>query len=45
MWPTVYLSDKKGYVRSWWMGELNWAGQEGEKILRKRIEELLQEPE
>ena len=43
MWPTVYLIDKQGYVRFWWMGELNWQGFEGEKLMRKRIEELLAE--
>jgi hypothetical protein len=30
MWPTVYLLDKQGYVRYWWLGELNWQGQDGE---------------
>lgn len=44
MWPSVYLIDKQGYVRYWWLGELNWEGAEGEKILRGRIEELLAEP-
>ncbi len=43
MWPSVYLIDKRGYVRFWWLGELNWEGAEGEKILRGRIEELLAE--
>lgn len=43
MWPTVYLVDKQGYVRYWWLGELNWQGAEGEKICRQRIEELLAE--
>lgn len=43
MWPSVYLIDKRGYVRYWWLGELNWQGQEGEKMLRKRIAELIAE--
>lgn len=43
MWPTVYLVDKHGYVRYWWMGELTWQGADGEKIMRQRIEELLAE--
>jgi hypothetical protein len=43
MWPTVYLIDKHGYVRYWWMGELNWEGAEGEKLFRRHIEELLAE--
>ena len=43
MWPSVYLIDKSGYVRYWWFGELKWQGNDGEKILRQRIEELLAE--
>ena len=44
VWPSVYLIDKKGRVRFWWYGELNWEGIEGEKFMRQRIEELLAEP-
>jgi peroxiredoxin len=43
MWPSVYLIDKHGYIRYWWYGELNWQGAEGERIMRRRIEELLAE--
>lgn len=43
MWPSVYLIDKKGFVRHWWYGELNWEGGDGEKYMRDRIEELLAE--
>ncbi len=43
MWPSLYLIDKKGYVRYAWYGELNWKGAEGEKIMRQRIEQLLAE--
>lgn len=43
MWPSTYLIDRRGYVRYWWLGELNWEGQTGEKQLRQRIEELLGE--
>ena len=43
MWPSVYLIDKNGYIRYWWYGELNWQGAEGEKLLRQRIDELLDE--
>jgi peroxiredoxin len=43
MWPTVYLIDKTGRLRTYWMGELNWEGQTGEAQIRKRIEELLAE--
>ena len=43
MWPSVYLIDKRGAVRYWWYGELNWQGSDGEKYMRERIEELLAE--
>ncbi|HVW38706.1 MAG TPA: redoxin domain-containing protein [Pirellulales bacterium] len=43
MWPSTYLIDKRGYVRYWWYGELNWQGAEGEKFMRSKIEELLAE--
>lgn len=45
MWPSVYLVDKRGYVRYWWYGELNWQGAGGEKIMRDRIEQLIAEPQ
>lgn len=44
-WPSVYLVDKRGYVRFWWYGELNWEGAKGEEFLRKKIEELAAEKE
>ena len=43
MWPTVYLIDKKGYLRRWWQGEMNWQGTSGEKQMRETIEQLLAE--
>ena len=43
MWPTVYLIDKKGFLRRWWQGELNWQGATGEQQLRQNIEQLLAE--
>jgi peroxiredoxin len=43
VWPAVYLIDKRGFVRYWWYGELNWQQTEGEKWMRRRIEELLTE--
>ncbi|MEM6473439.1 MAG: redoxin domain-containing protein, partial [Planctomycetota bacterium] len=42
-WPTVYLIDKEGFIRRWWEGEMNWKGAEGEKDMRKTIEQLLAE--
>ncbi len=43
VWPSVYLIDKKGRIRCWWYGELNWEGAKGEKLMRERIEALLAE--
>ncbi len=43
MWPTVYLIDKKGFIRRWWQGEMNWQGTPGEKQMRQTIEILLAE--
>lgn len=43
MWPTVYIVDKNGYIRSWWQGELNWQGATGDKTIEKLIDELLAE--
>jgi len=43
IWPAVYLIDKKGHVRYWWYGELNWQGTDGEKFMREKIVELLAE--
>lgn len=45
MWPSVYLVDKRGRVRYWWYGEMNWQGTQGEKFMRQKIEELLAENE
>lgn len=43
MWPSVYVLDKRGYLRYFWPGELNWRGQNGEERLAAWIEELLAE--
>lgn len=43
MWPTVYLIDKKGFIRRWWQGEMNWKGTPGEQQMRQTIEMLLEE--
>lgn len=43
MWPTVYLIDKKGFIRRWWQGEMNWNGNPGEADMRQTIEQLLAE--
>ena len=44
MWPSVYLVDKRGYLRYFWPGELKWKGATGDQWMRERIEELLAEP-
>lgn len=44
MWPSVYLIDKRGYLRQFWPGELNWQGNNGEKYMREWIEKLIAEP-
>jgi thiol-disulfide isomerase/thioredoxin len=41
MWPSVYVLDQRGYLRYFWPGELKWQGNDGEKIMRQRIEQLL----
>jgi peroxiredoxin len=43
MWPTVYIVDKKGYIRFWWQGELNWQGATTDKKVEAIIEQLLKE--
>ncbi|AMV33319.1 Thiol-disulfide oxidoreductase YkuV [Pirellula sp. SH-Sr6A] len=43
MWPTVYVVDKRGYIRLWWQGELNWEGATGDKQIEELVTELLRE--
>ena len=43
IWPAVYLIDKRGFVRYWWYGKLNWKGTEGEACMRYKIRELIAE--
>jgi peroxiredoxin len=43
MWPCVYVIDKKGYVRYWWQGELNWDGATGDKTIEAEVSRLLAE--
>ena len=45
MWPTVYVIDKKGYIRFWWQGELNWQGATVDKRIEDIVEKLLSENE
>jgi peroxiredoxin len=43
MWPTVYVVDKNGYIRSWWQGELNWQGATGDRSIENLVDQLLAE--
>jgi peroxiredoxin len=43
MWPSVYVIDKRGYVRHSWHGELKWQGATGDEFLAGRIDALLAE--
>jgi peroxiredoxin len=43
MWPSVYLLDKQGYLRTFWAGELKWQGATGDQQIRRKIDDLLAE--
>lgn len=43
MWPTTYLIDKDGFVRYWWLGELNWKDAGMQEVFKEHITELLAE--
>ncbi len=43
LWPTVYVVDKRGYLRHWWLGELNWQGATGDKVIEQVVEAALAE--
>lgn len=43
MWPTVYVIDKRGYIRHWWQGELNWQGATGDQTIEKVVDLALAE--
>jgi peroxiredoxin len=43
MWPTVYVIDKKGYIRFWYQGELNWQGATADQNIENLIDELVKE--
>jgi peroxiredoxin len=45
MWPTVYVVDKRGYLRHWWQGELNWQGATGDKTIENIVDLALAEDE
>ncbi len=39
-WPAIYLVDKRGYLRAWWIGELNWGNVRGDQFLERLIDQL-----
>lgn len=39
-WPAIYLIDKRGYLRAWWIGELNFANVRGDQFLERLIDQL-----
>ncbi|MEC8556284.1 MAG: redoxin domain-containing protein [Planctomycetota bacterium] len=43
MWPTVYVIDKKGYIRHWWQGELRWQGATMDQKIESIVTGLLAE--
>ncbi len=45
MWPTVYVIDKRGYIRHWWQGELNWQGATADQTIENVVAQALAEPD
>jgi len=43
MWPTVYVVDKKGYIRHWWQGEMHWKGATADETIEEVVRDLLKE--
>ena len=43
IWPTVYVVDRRGYIRYWWLGELNWQGAQGDRFIERLVDRLLAE--
>jgi thiol-disulfide isomerase/thioredoxin len=43
MWPSVYVLDRRGYMRAFWPGELRWQGATGDQQMLQTIEQLLAE--
>jgi len=43
MWPSVYIMDRRGYMRAFWPGELRWQGATGDQQMLRTIEQLLAE--
>lgn len=43
VWPTIYIVDQRGYIRSWWVGELYWQGARGDQSVENWVRRLLAE--
>ena len=43
IWPSVYIIDKRGRLRYWWYGELDWQGAGNQKVAERQIAQLLAE--
>jgi len=43
IWPSVYIIDKRGRLRYWWYGELNWEESGNQNVAEQQIEQLLSE--
>ena len=43
VWPTVYVVDRRGYMRAWWVGELLWQGARGDQVIERVVDGLLAE--
>lgn len=43
MWPTVYVIDRRGFIRLWWQGELQWQGATGDQRIEELVDSLLAE--
>ena len=43
IWPSVYILDKRGRLRYWWYGELDWQGAGNQKVAERQISQLLAE--
>ncbi len=43
VWPTIYIVDQRGYVRTWWVGELYWQGARGDQSVEGWVRRLLAE--
>ncbi len=44
MWPSVYIIDRRGYMRAFWPGELRWQGATGDQQMLETVKQLLSEP-